>query len=606
MVLLRNHHWPEFCKPLLPLVFLLIYGCADLAAATTYFPFYQKAKSNYLAEVKASPVNMQDNRVIDSILMKTADSADFDKAFAVSWRIGLLFLEKGNHARALDIFNDMRQYLDAKSPQTARDLEKIAKLYNVIGAIYEETGLWNDAMAMYMNSLEICDKTDNQAGKAKVYNNIGNLYYARDEMNKAEELFEKAVVINKQLNIRPELFNNYNNLAGVYSNRNNLSRALEYALMAMTQLDINKDFYDLSIAYSNIGNIYQNMGSLQLALSYFQQSAGIQEKKSFQVALTRSYLSISSLYAAMHQQDSAKHYMNKAISLSATIENPSQELIVYRDAAKYFEKAGNYKKAYELYAKVIVLSDSLETLNSLTKIEQIQAVYEVINKEKDNKILQQTINLQKLAIQRQRIILAGAVAIFLFFIYFLFTQRRNNRRERQNSQMIMNQADLLHQQEKNLLLNKERSLEIELDYKNRQLTSYALHLARNNEFVFKTTGELKQILSGLNPRDKERSERIRQMIQELHQSTSGNAWEEFRLYFEEVHQSFEKNLGSAFPDLTPNDKKICALLKLGLTTKEIASITFRELRSVESARNRLRKKLGLSADVNIQSFLSQF
>ena len=196
---------------------------------------------------------------------------------------------------------------------------------------------------------------------------------------------------------------------------------------------------------------------------------------------------------------------------------------------------------------MIVLSDSLENLNSLTKIEQIQAVYEVINKEKDNKILQQTINLQKLAIQRQRIILIGAVAIFLFFIYFLFTQRRNNRRERQNSQMIMDQADLLHQQEKNLLLNKEHSLEIELDYKNRQLTSYALHLARNNEFVFKTTEELKQILLGLNPRDKERSEKIKQMIQELHQSTSGNVWEEFRLYFEEVHQSFEKNLSLSLP-----------------------------------------------------------
>ena len=83
-------------------------------------------------------------------------------------------------------------------------------------------------------------------------------------------------------------------------------------------------------------------------------------------------------------------------------------------------------------------------------------------------------------------------------------------------------------------------------------------------------------------------------------------WEEFRLYFQEVHQSFEKNLTTAFPDLSPNDKKICALLKLGLSTKDIASITFRELRSVESARNRLRKKLGVSSEVNITNFLSQF
>ena len=130
-----------------------------------------------------------------------------------------MLLEKGNHAKALDIFNTQRQYLEAKSSRTEKDQEKIAMLYNVIGAIYEETGLWNDAMAMYMNSLQVCDETDNKAGKAKVYNNLGKLYYTRNDLGKAEELFNKAIVINKQLNIRPELFNNYNNLAGVYSRR---------------------------------------------------------------------------------------------------------------------------------------------------------------------------------------------------------------------------------------------------------------------------------------------------------------------------------------------------------------------------------------------------
>lgn len=529
-----------------------------------------------------------------------------DTVFQVKWKTGLAFLEKGNHAQALDIFNSQRLELEAKTPKTQADQEKIAKLDNVIGAIYEETGLWNDAMAMYMSSLRICDETNNQAGKAKVFNNIGKLYYTRNDLKKAEELFNQAIEINTRLNIRAELFNNYNNLAGVYSRKGNPGKALEYALIALGQLDIDKDFFDLGIAYSNIGNLYQDIGNYQVALSYYQQAASLQEKKSFQVALASSFLSVSSVYERMHRDDSASFYMNRALELSESLKNPSLKLEVYRSAARFFEKTRDYKKAYELFARVVAMNDSLEALNSLTKLEQIQAVYEVINKEKDNKILQQKINLQQLAIQRQRIILAGTVAVVLFFVYFIFNLRRNNRREREKNQKIMEQAELLHQQEKNLLLGKEHSLELELDYKNRQLTSYALHLARNNEFVYKTTEELKQILLGLNPRDKEKSDRIRQMISELNQSTSGNAWEEFRLYFEEVHQSFEKNLSSAFPNLSTNDKKICALLKLGLSTKEIASITFRELRSVESARNRLRKKMELAPDVNIQNFLSQF
>ncbi len=587
------------------IVLLIIVSGTDVSAGQP-FSFLKKAKAHYQEVISNTAQTKRGKSSIDSLLNIPADRVDFSRSYKLSWEIGLFMLEQGNHAFALDIFNDIRNFMEAKPLKTTEDQKNIASVYNVIGAIYEETGLWNDALAMYMNSLQLCNTTKNMAGKAKVYNNIGKLYFNRNDMTKAEELFNKATEINKSLNIRPELFNNYNNLAGVYSKKHNSSRALEYALIALSQLDINRDFYDLSIVYSNIGNLYQDMGNNPVALSYYQQAARIQEEKSFLVALARSYLSISSLHEVMYRPDSATDYMNRSLKLLDLLKNPSQDLVVYRSAARYFERIRKYKKAYDLYSKYVVLNDSLEALNSLTKIEQIQSVYEVINKDKDNKILQQTVNLQQLAIQRQRIVLIGAVALVLFFIFFLFNMLRNNRREREKNLKIMQQADLLHQQEKNLLLNKEHNLELELDYKNRQLTSYALHLARNNEFVIKSTEELKEILLGINPREKERHERIRQMISDLQQYSVGHDWEEFRLYFEEVHQSFEKNLSTAFKDLSPNDKKICALLKLGLSTKEIASITFRELRSVESARNRLRKKLGLAADVNIHNFLSQF
>ncbi|MCX6283218.1 MAG: tetratricopeptide repeat protein [Bacteroidetes bacterium] len=584
---------------------ILVHGTIVFATPVSY-SFLKKARSHYKNEIEKSPEFTKDNAAIDSALNTFSDSSDFRKAYNISWQISLFLLEHGRHALALDIFNDIRQILEAKAHKSNEDLKKISSVYNVIGAIYEETGLWNDALSMYMNSLQACDKTDNEAGKAKVYNNIGKLYFNRNVFDKAESLFNKAIIINKKLDIRPELFNNYNNIAGIYHLRHNPNKALEYALIALNQLDINRDFYNVSIAYSNIGNLYQDLGNKTVALSYYEEAAKIQERNSFQVALLRSYISISSLYQEINKLDSATSYINKSLKLVKNLRNPSQNLFIYKTAARYFNMIGNYKSANDLYSRYITLNDSLETLNSITKIEQIQAVNEVINKEKDNKILQQKINLKDLAIQRQQIILFAAAVIFLFVISLLFNGIRNTRRERKRNSLIMKQSDLLHQQEKQILIDKERNLTLELDYKNRQLTSYALHLVRNNEFVQKSTEELKHLLLELNPRDKERSDRIKQMISDLHQYSSGNVWEEFRLYFEEVHQSFDKNLSSAFPSLSPNDKKVCALLKLGLSTKEIASITFRELRSVESARNRLRKKLGLDPDVNIQIFLSQF
>lgn len=596
---------PHFYKQsLLVLWFGLV--LSSLNAGKQSYSFFTKAQSYYRSEIAKSTDKSLDNKTIDSVLDKSTPIVDFNTAYSVSWRIGLFLLEQGKHPKALDIFNEMQSFLETKTPQTLEDRERISSVYNIIGAIYEETGLWNEALDLYMHSLQICNDNNNKAGQAKVYNNIAKLYFSRDELTKAENLFNKAIGINKELNIRPELFNNYNNLAGVFKRRNDLAKALEYALIALNQLNVQKDFYDLSIVYSNIGSLYQDMGNNPVALSYYQQAAGIEERKSFQVAMIGSYLSISSVYKTINNIDSAVAYLSRSLKLAGMLGNPSEKLTVFQVAAAFYKQEGDYRKSAGYYAEYLKLNDSLESLNSLTKIEQIQSVYELINKEKDNKILQQKIDIQQLAIQRQRIILGAGMIIFLFLGYFLVNLQRNRRRDRIKNVDTAAQTEILHQKEKDIMLGEEHNLKLELDYKNRQLTSYALHMARNNEFISITTDELKQILPGMNPREKNNAERIRNLLSQLHQYSSGNDWEEFRLYFQEVHQSFDKNLSTAFPDLSPNDKKICALLKLGLSTKDISSITFREVRSVESARNRLRKKLGLAAEVNIVNFLSQF
>ncbi|MDP4280596.1 MAG: tetratricopeptide repeat protein [Bacteroidota bacterium] len=574
--------------------------------AAESFSFLEKARVYYKKEISSLPLEIRGNAAIDSLLTGTDHNKDFTHAFNTSWKIGLYLLEKGEHGDALDIFSDIRQYMNAKGLHSKEDKHKMSSLLNVIGAIYEESGLWNEALDLYMNSLRICEEIGFDEGKARVYNNIGKLYFGRNELDKAELLFNKAISINTKLKIKPELFTNYNNLAGIYKLRHNPKKALEYALIAMNQLDISKDLYNLSIVYLNLGNIYQDLGTYSLALTYYQQAAEIQQKKSYMINLLRAYLNMGSLYENMNNMDSANSCFARTLQLAEVIGNPTQELEALLAAAKYYKRHGDTKKSNECFSRYVTLNDSLVSLNSLTKMEQIQAVYEVINKEKDNKILQQKINLQQLAIERVRIFLGGVTIIAVLLLLYLFNLRRNRQRERSKNELIAKQTELLHQKEKEMLLSKEQRLTQEIDYKNRQLTSYVLHLSRNNEFISKLSQELKQMLLTINPREKEKSEKIRNILSEMQQYSTGPNWEQFRLYFEEVHQSFEKNLTTAFPDLSPNDKKICALLKLGLSTKDIASITFRELRSVESARNRLRKKMGLAPDVNLYTYLSQF
>lgn len=96
---------------------------------------------------------------------------------------------------------------------------------------------------------------------------------------------------------------------------------------------------------------------------------------------------------------------------------------------------------------------------------------------------------------------------------------------------------------------------------------------------------------------------VMEMERLLKDFSPGKDWEEFELYFKRVDQDFWIKLENRFPDLTSHDKRLCAFIWLRLSPKEIASITNRAVRSVYTAKNRLKKKLGLEPESDLYDFL---
>ena len=97
---------------------------------------------------------------------------------------------------------------------------------------------------------------------------------------------------------------------------------------------------------------------------------------------------------------------------------------------------------------------------------------------------------------------------------------------------------------------------------------------------------------------------IQQIINEIKINASQQVWEEFEIRFKEVHMEFYESLHDAHPDLTPNEIKICAFLRLNMSTKEISAITHQSVKSINMARFRLRKKLQIERDENLISYLN--
>jgi hypothetical protein len=148
---------------------------------------------------------------------------------------------------------------------------------------------------------------------------------------------------------------------------------------------------------------------------------------------------------------------------------------------------------------------------------------------------------------------------------------------------------------------EHRTLQESLEFKDRELTANALYLLKNNELITKISDNLLKAMSSF---DKENQQAIREIISELRANQNNNVWDEFEMHFTKVHAQFYPALQERFPNLTSNEKKLCAFLRLNMSTKDISAITQQSVNSITVARSRLRKKLNIEGeDVHLINFL---
>ena len=156
---------------------------------------------------------------------------------------------------------------------------------------------------------------------------------------------------------------------------------------------------------------------------------------------------------------------------------------------------------------------------------------------------------------------------------------------------------------------KNQQLQYELRHKSQELANSTMNLIRKNEMLLeimdtitKASHELKNnsdsngVLSRLNRLERH----IRQNIE------NDNNWKKFEENFDLVYENYLKRLGEMYPELNTSDKKLCAYLKMDLSSKDIAPLLNMSVRSVETNRYRLRKKFDLDRDTNLSEFLQRF
>ena len=197
------------------------------------------------------------------------------------------------------------------------------------------------------------------------------------------------------------------------------------------------------------------------------------------------------------------------------------------------------------------------------------------------------------------------LVIFSVLALFKFASKREEKKTEafkivQTKKLESKEAEVKKSEGEIIKLRNEK-LQTDIKHKNSQLAASTMHLVQKTEILMKIKTDLDNLSSTVTPEVKRKIVQISRTIDS--DIRLDNNWEQFEMHFDQVHENFFKRLRSQFPDLTPKDQKLCAYLRMNLSTKEIAPLLNISVRGVEISRYRLRKKLGLDSEVNLVAFI---
>ncbi len=187
-------------------------------------------------------------------------------------------------------------------------------------------------------------------------------------------------------------------------------------------------------------------------------------------------------------------------------------------------------------------------------------------------------------------------------------QRIEDERRRQlKEQQMAFQIEKARQEHEAMEAHNEQ-LQLDLKHKGSELGDFTMNLMRKNDMLQQLDTTLAELADGI--KSDESKAKLSQRVKAIRKSIADNMneddnWDKFEENFNLVYDNFMAKLLERFPDLHKNERKLCAYLRLGLSSKEIASLLNISVRSVETFRYRLRKKLGLQPRESITEFVQR-
>lgn len=496
--------------------------------------------------------------------------------------------------------NDLKQSVEyanlaLEEAEKSNDNDLIAYALFNAGNAYFTIGLHEKATQYYYQYLDIQKKKKSQCGIAYATSNLGAIMLQLEKFDKAKSLYLQA--LQTLTSLQDDSKNGHseqipfilNNLGIAYQNLKQPDSALFYYKKGVR---LGNDNALIASLYNNIASLYLEQNDAKNAYDPLIKGLEIRLKEKDLIGQVSSYNLLSDYYQLIENDDESRKVLYKALKISKDIGSEKLILTTTENLFKYYDKKADSDSALFYHILFKELSDKAkneETIKEFTRLELTTQF-----KEREQlQIIEQKRRESRLFFVGFSLLLM--LLIFILLYYLTRNRLKQARLERKNIILTAQNAEL-----------ERNNLEKELDLKKKELTTHVMYQIRKNELIRQITEELLANNQNFKVENQQLINRIIKNLDKL-QDSDNNIWEEFELRFQHVHNDFNNKINKLHPNLTTNERRLCAFLRLNMTTKEIASITGQSPRSLEVARTRLRKKLDLTnSETGLVEYLASF
>ncbi len=476
------------------------------------------------------------------------------------------------------------------------DSVPIAKSYNNLAALYRQKGAYQKALDFYFKALSIYKTNTLPKETSDALNGIALLYKDLEDYDKALAYLEESYAIRKEIKNPRLIASSTNNIATIYYELEKYAKAAEYYQEYLEFAIKINDKRGLAGAYSNLGNISSKEGQVEKAIAYYTKANDLFVRMGDKDNMAMTFINLGGFHYKQKNYAKANAYYIQA--KEAAEESGSLPYLseAFRGLTDSYHQLKQYQESHVNFTKYIAAKDSLFNKDVSEKVAFYQEQYEAEKKAKEIQILKtETVEKDKdIAVSKLYRNWAIMFSVLLIITLLLLFNRYKIKRKG-----FKLKEELLEKEK--TAANLEVALQKkELELKSVELSSVTMNSFQKNELLLHLGNKLNTLKGADIPKSNVINE-LENLVK--HGLNLDDNWSTFQKHFNNVHPNFFKALNAKFPNLTNNDLKSCAYIRMNLSSKEVSILTNIEPKSVKMHRYRLKKKLELTKEDDLKNFL---